>query len=520
MAEVRTPADAKGAFAAAIVLTLLAVAIDDGTIAWIIGPLVFGLGIFAIARAPMRVSLMTLMFFAFTLENPAELPANGQWQSPLFMVGALLLTHMNNPTGVRGLFFSGMDVFIVTLLVVGAVRRMSGSRIDTSGGVATPKPLIHLALVSLAGTGFTYLSGWLRGGDTSMGLWQVDRVIYLPVVFILFHWGLRGQRDYAGLGKVLLIAACVRSLVAMYVQATVEGAPDETGDTSLPYATSHHDSMLFAAAFVLLASLLLQRSGKWAVKLALLTFPILIGGMIANSRRMVWVQIILVFATLYLATPVNAMKRKVKRFTLYSSPLIVAYIAAGWSSSAGIFAPVKTIRSVVDSESDHSTLWRDIENYNLAVTIKQNPVFGTGYGHPFWEVIPLPAVGYPLEPFIPHNSVLGLWCYTGYIGFTAMTLLWVASVYFAMRAYHHTTEALDRTAALVSLGAILVYWVQCYGDMGLGAWTGVFTVAPAIAIAGKLSVSTGAWSAKRKSATAVEVAQAAAVHPRSAGSAS
>jgi hypothetical protein len=29
--------------------------------------------------------------------------------------------------------------------------------------------------------------------------------------------------------------------------------------------------------------------------------------------------------------------------------------------------------------------------------------------------------------------------------------------------------------------------------MGLGSWTGVFTVGPALAVAGKLAVSVGAW---------------------------
>ncbi len=65
---------------------------------------------------------------------------------------------------------------------------------------------------------------------------------------------------------------------------------------------------------------------------------------------------------------------------------------------------------------------------------------GTGYGHRFLEAIPLPAVDYPLEYFIPHNSLLGLWAFCGYFGVTALTLIFAGGVYFAMRGYY-TAEA-------------------------------------------------------------------------------
>jgi len=59
---------------------------------------------------------------------------------------------------------------------------------------------------------------------------------------------------------------------------------------------------------------------------------------------------------------------------------------------------------------DASTRWRDWENYDLVVTFKQNPLFGSGFGHPYVEAIKLPDItkSYELEPYIPHNSVLGL----------------------------------------------------------------------------------------------------------------
>jgi O-antigen ligase len=235
--------------------------------------------------------------------------------------------------------------------------------------------------------------------------------------------------------------------------------------------------------------------GRGSVKLFFLVFPILAAGMLYNQRRMVWVQIICVFVVMYFATPANPIKRKLTRALKWLSPFIAAYVMAGWESKAPIFKPVKTIRSAVDSDVDASTLWRDIENFDLLWTIRQNPIFGTGYGHGFIEMIPLPPVDYMLELYVPHNSILGLWAYTGYVGYTAMTLLWVAGVFFALRAYHFSTAPVEKAAALVSFAAIPIYYLQCYGDMGLGSWSGVFMLAPSLAVAGKQAVAAGAWQA-------------------------
>lgn len=524
MKEPRVGVDAKAAFGVALALAVIAVLIDNGGLGWMIGPVVLLLAWFAMARVPIRISMLVLMFFALTLENPSENPAAGQWKSPLFTLGALMLVHLKQVIG-GWIFFSGMDMMLVALIVITFLRRFSNSKIDKIGSAPTPKPLLKLAHLSLAAVPFIWLVGKLRGGaDGSMALWQMDRVMYLPMVFLLFHVGLRGPQDHVILGKVVLAAAVLRSCQAIYVQYLVDRLPNpETGMRSvLDYATTHHDSMLFAWAAVILASLIIHKAGKRAVWVTVAVLPVLVGGMIANERRMVWLQIILVFLTMYLATPPNAMKRKLQKVVLAAIPFAAAYVAAGWNApDGGFFAPVQTIRSAVDSDVDASTLWRDIENFDLIFTFRQNPIFGTGYGHGFIEVVPLPPVDYPLERFIPHNSILGLWAYAGYVGYTALTLLWVAGVYFAMRAYHASRVPLDKAAAMASMGAVLIYYVQCYGDMGLGSWTGVFMMGASLAVAGKLAVATGAWpTTSKKRASAAAAARAPEPEPEQGTAAS
>jgi len=67
-----------GPFALAIVLTLLGLIVGDATFGMIVGVAVVLLIIYVMSKVPLRVSLMGLMFCAFTLENPNDLPAAGQ----------------------------------------------------------------------------------------------------------------------------------------------------------------------------------------------------------------------------------------------------------------------------------------------------------------------------------------------------------------------------------------------------------------------------------------------------------
>jgi hypothetical protein len=488
MAEERLGADAKAAFTAMLVLAAIAALVDNGALGWLLAPICLLLAWFAIARAPLKHTMLTLMFFALVLENPSENPGNNQWQTPFSQIGALMLSHLKTVVG-GWMFFSGMDLMLVAATVVALLRRKQ------RGGIGTPTPMLRLALLTYATIVFTYMLGKWRGGDGTFAVWQIDRVMYLPTIFLLCQAAFTGPKDYLAVGKVALAASGWRAAQAIYVRAVVPSDIDPlTGESTMPYATTHNDSMLFALGAVILLALLLERAGKKAKRLTLLLLPLLLGGMLANNRRLVWVEIILVFATVYLMTETSPFKRKLNRAILFALPLVGAYVAAGWfSAGTGIFKPVHMIRSAVDSSADTSTAWRDLENFNLVFTLRNFPLMGVGYGHEFWEMWPMPPVEYSLERYVPHNSILGILCYGGMLGWMGITSLWVGGIYFGIRAYHFCKEPLEKAAALASFGSILIYYLQCFGDMGLGSWTGVYIVAPSMAIACKLAVKNGAW---------------------------
>src|SRR4051812_5256389 len=284
MAETRVGGDVKAAMAVAVVVTLIAVLVADETFSMIVAPIVVPAVIFSLVRAPIRYSMMTIMFVALTIENPDENPASGAYKSPFFYLGGLLLTHIKWLVNIPGLgSLSCVDMMLVILLLTALARRNSGSNIDRVGRVETPKILPQLAVLSLLGILWVLGLGLIRGGDFSMALWQIDKVIHLPIVFLLFHIGLRGPKDHLAMARVLVGAAVVRALFAVYVVNTVVVAPNDDGTPGvLAWATSHHDSVLFAAACVVLISLMIERV-KGTGRLGLALLPILGMGMLANN---------------------------------------------------------------------------------------------------------------------------------------------------------------------------------------------------------------------------------------------
>lgn len=506
MAEPKVPGSVKTAFGLAATLAAFASIIGDGTLGWLVTPVVLGGIFFAASKAPLRYSLVTLAFCALTIDYPTEQFASGYYTSPLYYVGWALLSHLNNLTDQRWMSFSGSDIIIWMLIYIAWSREKSRSPIDRIGRVPMPPILIKLAKVSLMGMVWLLFWGIIRGGDVGKSLWQAERVFYLPVLFLLYSFGLRGPRDHILLAKLFLFAAGTRALLAIYIKRTVSSPPDPNTGISEPlaYATSHSDSMLFASAFVMLVLLIVERVPK-AKKLVALLMPLLVLGMVYNNRRLVWVHVAVILLTLYVVAPDNAVKRAIRRTVYAGIPVVIVYAAAGWNSGSKIFKPVKIMRSVVEPSTDGSSLWRELENYNLVFTLRDSPIFGQGYGHRWIELVKLPAVSYDLEYYLPHNSLLGLWAAGGYVGYTAITMLWGIGVFFAMRAYHAATVPTDRVAAILCVGAVMVYLVQCFGDLGLGSWTGVHILAPALAVAGKLAVSTGAWPVAGQTPSAPQV---------------
>lgn len=468
-----------------MLLTLGALIAGNGNIAVALAPSVGFVVLYALCKLPLRIPVFGLIIVGFMFQTDNGALA-GHYQPGWLVIGQPLLQQLKHTIPVGALVFTGFDVALIFLFLLYAYRRATRSRIDwRDGEVAMPLPLMVAAWSVLAGCGVVFIWGLLNGGSFRFALWQIQALIRLPLVFLLLQFALPRPGAYRQLAVIILATACFRSLLAIYLRGRFPGEE---------YATSHSDSMSFAVATCILVIGAFEIRSRSAIVTALTLLPLLVWGMIANDRRLVWAELGFALAIMLLFTKRNRLKVRLLRGVLYGLLAAMPYVAVGWGSGSPIFRPVATLRSMVDSKSDASTMWRDLENINLVKTLAHHPVMGLGLGRPYEIDIPFNGASiYELEPYLPHNSVLGLWAYYGYVGFALIWMFLAVTVYFSIRTYRRASKAADRVAALVSFCAVVIYMVHLYGDMALGTWGSAFLIGGAMVVSGKLAVVVGAW---------------------------
>lgn len=441
----------------------------------------------AMWKLPLRITLFSFMFIALAVEGPIsnDVPTFGEAFS---LAGQLVLMNLNIITKIGPLAFCTVDALTVFAVIAIWYRKSKRSRIDLVGQFQTPTPLAAIGVFTFVGTVALFGLGILRGGDFRNSLWQVHVLLYVPALFLLFQSAVRGPLDHAALGKVVLAAAILRAGLVLFIAANAE-APIENA------ATSHSDSVLFAVACTVLIARFNERPSGRHLTWCVVLLPIFFAAMVANNRRLVWVELAAALLTLLLISPWTKLKRAFAYGALLLSPIILPYLVIGWNAKSKIFAPVQVLASMASSRPDASTVMRDIENYNLLKTLKLNGLFGIGWGHPYVEFVGAIDISrlFPQYRYLPHNGLLGLWAFNGLFGFFILFALPVAGVFFAARAYHRARRPDDRAAALCVAATVACHLVQCFGDIGTSSWTSVFLLGPALAVAGKLAVATGAW---------------------------
>lgn len=471
----------------------------DGHLGWMLSPLLFAVYLWIVVAAPVRVSFMGLAFLALSTDRPGD--SSGLWASPFVDVGGLVAYNMSNILGWPWLKVSGTVLTTFLLVAVRVHRRLSGQRADTPDCIVAAPPLNwSLAVGFLA---FSLALGWglASGGDVEMV--KLQSQVYLPMLATAFVLGpsLRGDRDYRAIAKVIIAAASCKAAMALWARHVMPAAvPDKWGSMlEVEYATSHGDSLLFvAASLILLVPLyfeLTRRRLMWAA----LLMPLILAGMIANDRRLVWVELAIGLAMLPLANPTERMTRRLLRLGVLMSPLLVAYVAVGWFSASRVFGPVKTLRSVLsttrsDGSIDRSTLFRDVENYNLVYTFRLNPIVGSGLGHPFTPKAQNDDLSFFKEyPYLPHNSVLGLMAFTGGVGAAGILLPMLVALYLSSRVQRLATDRRMKMAAAIATGNMIAYVMHLFGDIGFTEPTAIFTVAVSLAVAAQMAVASGGW---------------------------
>lgn len=468
-------------------LTFFALAASGGNLAATAAPVLAAALVYASLRAPLRACVLGLMFLALIADAPQDNPMSGLWESPLFALGQVLCSNWSNTFGVAALSFSGMDLLCLLLLARIACQPQGAAHVAGPLRIAL---LVFLGTLVLLG-----LVGMARGGSLNSAYWQVRQLLFIPVFAWLVARGLPFAQDHRLLGRMVLSAAAIKAAVGLYFYLAI-ARPQGLAPASI---TTHADTLLFCLSITLVTLRWLEEPTAPNLLRCLWLVPLVLAAVWLNNRRVAYVGLAGVFATVWQLSRWNAAKRAVARFGLVALPLLVAYLVAGWTSPAPAFKPAFALRTLVATKdgthaADASTRSREIENFNLSQTLRRHPL-GTGLGHAYEEAVKGPDISraFALYRYIPHNSVLWMLTAGGPLGFFLLWSLFVVGIYLAARSHRLAKSASDRVAALAALAAQLLFLIQAYGDMGTQNWSTTWLVAAALAVAGKLAISTGAW---------------------------
>jgi O-antigen ligase len=475
-------------FALAVTIATIAAAIfGNGNLLVAVVPVLIAAALWMLWVLPLRFPLILLVFANLAFDVSGE----GPWESPLAPIGTLLAGNLNKTLHIKGAYVPAAFVVVLALAGIHLHRRLTRSRIDAVGYTAPPPILFRALAMSFLTVGALCVFGYLKGGSLPMARLQVQGFVQLLVVAYVSAVALRGARDYRVLGAAVIAAACVKCVIALWVAYVV--AQEEIG-----VAVSHGDSLLFACAAVLLIVRLAEEPRRGTFFVCLTCLPFLIAGMVANGRRLVWLEISAALLGFALLSHRSRFKRFAAHALIAGLPFIVGYIGLGWNSQAEVFAPLQTLRSVQDTESDSSTKYRELENYNLVRTAMYNKITGSGFGHPFVEVIRMPDISFFQEYlYMPHNSLLGLWVYAGPLGFVGVMACLLVAVYLAARGYYCAMAPDERVAAFMAIATVIIFLVHAWGDLGFSERHPIYLVGPALAIAGQVACTTGAWPKRR-----------------------
>jgi hypothetical protein len=425
---------------------------------------------------PLETVLPAICFLLLSVNNPSGQPGDGNYEWFLNPLGDLLYSNLPTKFAIADL--------LVGLLVFRAATVLLLSERDAGLDRRPPRPFAQACMFAvLAIIGLEFWGVFVKGGNFQQSLWQLRVPLLVPCLALAVSvaatdLGIRRIRF------ALLAAGVAKAIEAVWISFVV----GLTADTSGSYITTHSDTMIWVTAlFVLLATWFETRKTR-DLKLLLLLAPLYLAAILFNNRRVAWVTLIagMLFIVAVAHRPV---KRQLGRYLKLFWPLIVVYLVVGFASQSQspIFLPVNKIASV-STKKDASTDTRDIENYNLLVTLKENPIFGLGFGHEYHEAVVAYSVktAFSQYRFLPHNSFLGFWALDGLFGPSLYFLLPIVAIFYAVSCRRTSTDPRRRAASAWSVCIVIAYLVQAWADLGLQDWQALVCVGLAYGVSGAL----------------------------------
>ena len=316
---------------------------------------------------------------------------------------------------------------------------------------------------------FAFLNGMRTGGDFKVALWEVRALFYLILMYVIVPQILESKKQLVGIVWVVIIAVTIKAFqgVLRFV---------EMGFTTGGYAvlTNHEDPVFIVTLLVLLVGFLLFRTGGKQKVWMLVTLAILLVGFYVAQRRATYGSLIVSLSAIVLILPTQKRIEYLKFIVPFLGVLLV-YGFVFWNDATGTLArPVQMVKSAfVEPDmktnfSDYSSnLYRDRENYNLAQTVVNHTLLGTGFGKKYDQPLPLINIRFTLRDYIPHNQIYWILVKMGAIGFFMFWFFFNSFVAKATQVFIRVKDPYLKGVALMIALAVINQMVVSFFDLQL-----------------------------------------------------
>jgi hypothetical protein len=394
------------------------------------------------------------------------IPVQGLGYSDSLTDGIPIWLNLSDSTSLNlsGLGITPAEILMATAFVGLLATRASSHVRQPNSKLMVPYLVFGFAVL------IGEVNGLVHGGDFKLSLWELRPQAYGFAMFVMGTWLLRERSQLKTLMVILLVAEVYKGAVGVNRYFVTVG--QELAAT-LPNIQAHEESYLLALFLtaVLVGLIWFRRP---LIVLLVAAAPIVFIAIVVNHRRAglaaLFLEIVSVMALAAIAEP--RFRRNLLVAGVLMAVVGAAFVVAFWNQPNGSIAElIRPIKSLIDPSARDlsSDQYRLAETLNLKATFRTSPVFGIGFGHPYYVFYPQTGVASidPLWNIIPHNTVLWIPMRMGIIGLISF---WALISMVIIQTFWIIRKVRDRFVLAVTvfaLAAIVGELFTGYYDIGL-----------------------------------------------------
>jgi hypothetical protein len=309
--------------------------------------------------------------------------------------------------------------------------------------------------------------GMKRGGEFLPALWELRAVFYFGLMYFFVPQIIQTKEQIR-----TLIWVCIGAISFKAFQGLDRFIEMGFSFGGFPTLTNHEDPVFFVSLIILLLGMsLFGGYDKQRRLLQWLLIPLIVGFIVAQRRAAYASFAATMVAFIFLLS--RKQLWRVLRIVLPLTMVFALYLAAFWNSESKVGSVARLVRSSLFNDQEdageryYSNLYRVHERYDLAMTIRGNPLTGIGFGNKYDQPIELVHISFPLREFIAHDEILWLLVKMGSIGYFCFWLFFISFVFRGSSVFSRLHDPYLKSVCAVSVVVVINQLVVSYYDLQL-----------------------------------------------------